>query len=163
MRRYASKRINTNLHLPSRCANVKNLQPHNSLSPAPGPRISNKPPGTRSSADGLIQSREKSFFLDRPFPQWLRSGEYPLRSQCIGNRCRRAHSPLSSAVVEIGTVEAFRFMHFRKYPGYAVCPLLAILLLASPALRAQDAPTQQPPDSSQTQTDQSQSTTQERA
>ena len=54
-------------------------------------------------------------------------------------------------------------MHFRKYPGYAVYPLLAIFLLASPALRAQDAPTQQTPDSSQTQTDQSQSTTQERA
>lgn len=64
-----------------------------------------------------------------------------------------------------GKVEAFRFMYFRKCPGYAVYPLLAVLLFLAPSLlRGQNAPAQQPqPDLPQSETDQTPSTTQQRA
>jgi hypothetical protein len=57
-------------------------------------------------------------------------------------------------------------MHFRRCSGYAAYPLLAVLLFASFAVRAQDAtPQQQPTDPMQPQADQtqSQSTPEQRA
>ncbi len=56
-------------------------------------------------------------------------------------------------------------MHFRRCSGYAAYPLLAVLLLAPFAARAQDSTPQQPADNTQSQTDQiqTQSTPQQRA